>query len=110
MTEFNSKQVRIETASALERVRQSGSEQRYAAYVGLDVHKETIAIAVAWPGRDESEYWGEIKHSGKAVEKLIGRLSEACGGALLLFCYEAGPCGYGLHRQIVACGHVVVQI
>jgi len=105
MTECNAKRVRIEAVSGLETVRQLVSEQRYAAYVGLDVHKEAIAIAVAWPGRDEPEYWGEIKHSRKAVEKLLGRLSEACGGALLLFCYEAGPCGYGLHRRIVACGH-----
>ncbi len=105
MKECNVKQIRMETVSVLEGGGQVGPEQRYAAYVGLDVHKETIAVAVAWPGRDEPEYWGEIKHSRKAVEKLIGRLSEVCGGALLLFCYEAGPCGYGLHRQIVESGH-----
>ncbi len=105
MKEFNAEQIRVESASALETIQQFASENYYAAYVGLDVHKDTIAIAVAWPGRDESEYWGEIKHTHKAVEKLIGQLSEACGGALLLFCYEAGPCGYGLHRQIVESGH-----
>jgi len=110
MTEFNAKEVRIETASALASVRQAQREQasrceaRYAAYVGLDVHKDTIAVAVAWSGRDEPEYWGEIKHSRKAVDKLIGRLLAACGGGVLLFCYEAGPCGYGLYRQLVARG------
>ncbi len=105
MKEFNAEPVRIAGASALEAVQQARSEKRYAAYVGLDVHKETIAVAVAWSGRDEPEYRGEIKHSRKRVEKLIGQLSEACGGALLLFCYEAGPCGYVLHRQIVESGH-----
>ncbi len=105
MKEFNAEQVRIESASSLEIIRQARSEKEYAIYVGLDVHKDTIAVAVAWAGRDEPEYWGEIKHSRKAVEKLIRQLSEACGGALLLFCYEAGPCGYGLHRQIVESGH-----
>ncbi len=77
----------------------------YAAYVGLDVHKETIAIAVAWPGRREPESLGEIGNKPKAIDKLISRLSEQADGGLLLFCYEAGPCGYGLYRQIMASGH-----
>ena len=47
MPDFNAKPIRIETVLALEGGGQVGSEQRYAAYVGLDVHKETIAIAVA---------------------------------------------------------------
>lgn len=54
MTECNAKQVRIETVSALEGIGQVNLERRYGAYVGLDVHKETIAMAVAWPGRDEA--------------------------------------------------------
>jgi transposase len=57
MNAFNPEQHRIETASALELVnevvRQAGALERYAAYVGLDVHKETIAVAVAEPGREE---------------------------------------------------------
>jgi transposase len=36
---------------------------------------------------------------------LIGRLSKEFEGAVILFCYEAGPCGYGLHRQILGLGH-----
>jgi transposase len=73
--------------------------------VGLDVHKETIAVAVAEPGRSEPVYRGEIANRPKAVEKLLAKLSEAYGGELLQFCYEAGPCGYVLYRQILACGH-----
>ena len=34
----------------------------YNAYVGLDVHKDTIAVAVAFPDRGELVYWGEIAH------------------------------------------------
>ena len=41
----------------------------------------------------------------KTVNKLIERLSEEAGGAVVLFCYEAGPCGYGLYRQIITAGH-----
>jgi transposase len=38
------------------------------------------------------------------VVKLVERLSRAFGGEVLLFCYEAGPCGYGLYRQLLALG------
>nr|WP_240906086.1 IS110 family transposase [Thiorhodococcus mannitoliphagus] len=71
----------------------------------MDVHKETIAVAVAEPGRDEPIYRGEIANTPKKVEKLIAKLSDAYDGGLLLFCYEAGPCGYGLYRQLIASGH-----
>ncbi|MBK5929587.1 IS110 family transposase [Halochromatium salexigens] len=82
-----------------------GAAKQYAAYIGLDVHKETIAVAVAEPGRDEPLYRGEIANTPKKVERLIAQLSEAYDGGLLLFCYEAGPCGYGLYRQLIASGH-----
>lgn len=100
------KQVQIETASALQTKPAAGrGPEKHAAYVGLDVHKDTIAVAMAKPGRDEPTYWGEIKHTRKAVEKLIAQLTKECSGGLLLFCYEAGPCGYGLCRRITQVGH-----
>lgn len=105
MREFSPEQHWIETESALERVGNAGQEERHAAYVGLDVHKETITVAVAEPGRGEPVYWGEIANKPKTVEKLLGKLSEAYGGGLLRLCYEAGPCGYVLYRQILASGH-----
>ena len=101
MKEFTAEQAWVETASALETVQEASKPKRYAVYVGLDVHKETIAVAIARPGRGEPEFRGEIAHKRKSVEKLIGRLSKEFDGAVLLFCYEAGPCGYGLHRQIL---------
>jgi len=105
MKEFNPERHRIETASALEVVTSAGHQEHHAAYVGLDVHKEAIAVAVAEPGRAEPVYRGEIANKPKSIEKLIGKLSAAYDGALLQFCYEAGPCGYVLYRQILACGH-----
>lgn len=77
--------------------------ERYAGFVGLDIHKETIAVALALPGPGEPKYLGEFKNSPKAVAKLVQRLS--ADGELFLFCYEAGPCGYGLYRQIIEMGH-----
>jgi transposase len=62
-------------------------------------------VAVADPGRGEPIYRGEIANTPKKVEKLIAQLSAAYDGGLLLFCYEAGPCGYGLYRQLIASGH-----
>lgn len=77
----------------------------YGAYIGLDVHKESIAVAVAECGRGESIYLGEIANNPKAVAKLIERLSATYGGEQLLFVYEAGACGYVLYRQVVSSGH-----
>ena len=105
MNEFNPAVHQLETASALEVVLAAARKEKHAAYVGLDVHKETIAVAVAEPGREEPIYRGEIANTPKKVERLIAKLSEAYDGGVLLFCYEAGPCGYGLYRQLIASGH-----
>ena len=74
-----------------------------SAYVGLDVHKDTIAVAVALPGREEPVYRGEIKNQRKSLVRLIRSLSPH--GEVLSFCYEAGPCGYGVYREIIETGH-----
>jgi transposase len=106
MKEFNPEQHQSEsqTMSAVEALTERVAAGAYAAYVGMDVHKATIAVAVAEPGREEPRFRGQIANNPKAVEKLISALSDHYGGGLLLFCYEAGPCGYVLKRQIVASG------
>ncbi|TYS64633.1 IS110 family transposase, partial [Sutcliffiella horikoshii] len=43
-------------------------------YVGLDVSKEKIAIAVAEEGREAPRYWGLIPHTADAIRKLIKKL------------------------------------
>jgi hypothetical protein len=74
----------------------------FSKYVGLDVHKETIAVAVADGNGSEVRYVGEIVHTPEAVEKLVRQLRK--NSASLSFCYEAGRCGYGLHRQLTDLG------
>ena len=75
-----------------------------AVCVGLDTHKAKIAVAVAEPGRSgDVRFQGEVANQPEAVRRLIERLADKHGK--LRVCYEAGPCGYGLHRQITALGH-----
>ena len=76
MKQSNVTSVIIENATALERVRrQQESGNHYAAYIGLDVHKDTITYAVALPGRAGAGYRGEIAHTPKAVNKLVGPMA-----------------------------------
>jgi transposase len=70
-------------------------------YVGLDVSKEKIAVAIADEGRDEPRYWGMIPNTPESIRKLVKKLGEKEN---LRVCYEAGPTGYGLFRLFLSLG------
>ena len=73
-------------------------------YVGLDVHKETIVVGAAGGGlRGEVREYGRIANTSAALDRLLRKLGG--DGVTLRFCYEAGPCGYGIQRQLSARGH-----
>jgi transposase len=79
------------------------------AFVAFDVSKSKHAVAIADGARSgEVRFLGEISSSPNAVERLIRKLAGRYGK--LHFCYEAGPTGYGLHRQIEALGHACLVI
>lgn len=67
-------------------------------YIGLDVSKEKIAVAIAEEGREAPRYYGTIEHSPAGLRKLIKNLSDE--NTRLSFCYEAGPTGYETYRWI----------
>ena len=73
-------------------------------FVGLDVHKETITVALTAAGETgRGTPYGTIPNTTAALEKLVGKLRKA-GDGRLKFCYEAGPCGYGVHRTLTRLG------
>lgn len=77
--------------------------EEYDVYVGLDVHKDTITVAAAFPGRSNAEPRGMIANDKKSLRKLVKRMRNY--GDRLVFCYEAGPCGYEIYRWIKEWGH-----
>ena len=64
-------------------------EEYITTHVGLDVHKDTVAIAVAGPGR--ARFVGTV---GSQVSELLKALGKLGDSKAIQVVYEAGPCGY----------------
>jgi transposase len=73
---------------------------RNVRFIGLDVHAETIAVAVAEP-RGEVRSLGTIPNRPESVARLIRKLGKP---EQLRACYEAGPTGYVLYWQLSELG------
>ena len=71
-------------------------------YVGLDVHKDSITIALARGGREAAETWKTIPYDGVRLRKALKMLVKS--PEELRVCYEAGPTGFGLCRRLREAG------
>ena len=79
------------------------------SYVGLDVRKDTIVVAVAEDeARGEVREYGRMANTPAALDRLVRKFGQ--DGARRRFCYEAGPCGYNIQRQLSARGHDCVVV
>jgi transposase len=76
-------------------------EHDITLYVGLDVHKDSITVAYAL-GMGEVEQLGKIGTSKADIDRLCKRLQSKA--RYIRIVYEAGPCGYGLYRELIQKG------
>ena len=81
------------------------SERLSPALVTVPIFSQ---LPVAEERGGEPRYWGEIKNRPEEVRRLLLRLDGP--DPRLQFCYEAGPRGYGLYRQLVAAGHACAVV
>jgi transposase len=82
-------------------------------YLGLDVHKEKVAIAYAPEGgREEPAYYGKCAASVQNTERTLRKLAKMLGVEFrtLKVCYEAGPTGFVLARRLLHLGLECVVI
>ena len=77
-------------------------------FVGMDVHKESIEIALADDDKTAVRRYGKIGGTQDALRKALRKLVSS--GKTLHFCYEAGPCGYEIYRHLVSQGHVCIVV
>ena len=81
--------------------------REYTKYVGLDVHKDSIAVGIAERGRAAPTLYGQLAGTPDSVAKLARKLGSP---AEVAFCYEAGPCGYGIFRCLRSLGYDCIVV
>ena len=75
-------------------------------FVGLDVHKDSIDVALVEEGRTATvRFYGTIGGDLTDLEKALKKIKQAHPGSTFHFVYEAGPCGYGIYRYLTKAGH-----
>jgi transposase len=74
----------------------------YSTYVGLDAHKKEISVAVFFEDQEKPAEW-KIANDARSIRRMVRRINRE-GDESVLYCYEAGPLGYTLSRQISAAG------
>jgi transposase len=75
-------------------------------WVGMDAHKKGINVAAVFPDERDAHEW-VLENKPAAIRRLGKKLVRE---AEVRCCYEAGPCGYALQRQIEAAGPVICEV
>jgi transposase len=78
-------------------------------WVGLDAHKKAINVAMRLPGRKEFVEW-TVENEPRAVKRFARKLAREAKGSEVRCCYEAGPCGYALKRELEAGASLVCEV
>ena len=78
-------------------------------WVGLDAHKKAINVAVLVGHERTPQEW-VVENKPAAIRRLVKKLVRDADGREVRSCYEAGPCGYALQRQIEAQGPVICEV
>ena len=79
------------------------TNEQSTIYVGINVSKDKLAVAIAGGGlQDEVLSLGTFSNAPASIDKLLKKLSGRASPVSV--CYEAGPTGYGLYRQVRAFG------
>lgn len=76
--------------------------KRFSTYVGLDVHKNSITVAIASPDDDKPKSLGRLPND---LTRLLRALQPLGAPSGVQICYEAGPTGYGLVRRLRELGY-----
>ena len=75
------------------------SESKGITYAGLDVHKSGINVAVILPGSTQVDAEWQLANDARSRVRMVRKLKRLGGGHVSV-CYEAGPCGYALQREL----------
>lgn len=81
--------------------------ENITTYVGIDAHKKDLFIAMLIGTQPTPVTW-QLANEPKAVRRLVRKLEREAPGPVRV-CYEAGPCGYALQRQMTT-GRVSCQV
>jgi transposase len=76
-------------------------------YIGLDIHKDTITIAVAEEGHEPAMHFRKVPYDLGHLVKIIQGLAPPEKAAI---CYEAGPTGFGVQRTFEEAGYACVVV
>ncbi len=78
-------------------------DERAKIHAGLDVHKNSISVAAAGPGRAAGRLTAKVTHDVNKLLKVLAKIGQA---EQLHIVYETGPTGFGLQRALRAKGYV----